>query len=371
MFSRKRFLIPVLSGMFFILSACAATPSVNAPSIITSQIQSGVAHTCLLTVEGKVFCWGQNYSQDQNVSLEDYAKPIMVEGIDAIAIGVGWYHTCSASMNGRVQCWGQNTFGQLGNNSVEDAVSPVEVNDLRDVISLAAGSAHTCALTNAGKVYCWGQNDGGQLGDGTTIERHVPVAVDGLSGRATNIVAGSRFTCALLTNGRVQCWGELTFLPAESDNARNQPAPIQIPNLERDVVEMAAGNYHLCILTKAGEVMCEGMIVPPGDPPFAHPSKSLKPLTGRTLHLLAGTDFTCVLTAEKNIECWGDNYFGQLGNPTGIGSETPIKIDLKNQSAAAVGGGYYTGCALLSNGGVTCWGDTSFGQLGDGTVHWK
>lgn len=362
---KPSWMLPIVTILF--ITACDGVDT----SELTPQIRSGVAHTCLLNVKGEVFCWGQVFSQDLVASPENFAIPIRVRDMSAVAIGAGWYHTCAAAPNGRVFCWGQNVYGQLWDNPAEDASTPVEIGGLENVTSLAAGSAHTCALTAEGKVYCWGQNDAGQVGDGTTTERLEPVPVEGLSGKATRVTAASKFTCALLSDGQVECWGLLTFVPAQGDTERVHPSPFLIPNLDRDVLEIAAGTIHLCVLTKSGKVMCEGMIDPPNDPPFAAPSKYIQGVQGRTVHLLAGTDFTCVLTVDQTVECWGDNYFGQLGNQTGIGSAIPVIIDLKGQNAELIGGGYYTACALLVEGNVTCWGDTSFGQTGNGTAGWK
>ncbi len=361
----------LLLGGALILSACLILPGSDNSSQIVPQIQSGVAHTCVLTMGEKVFCRGQNFSQDLGVSPQDYASPMLVDDLNAIAIGVGWYHTCAATINGRVFCWGRDVYGQLWNNPEGNAATPVEIQGLENVTDITAGSAHTCALTSEGNVYCWGQNNAGQLGDGTLTERLDPIRVEGLSDRVTKIAAGSMFTCVLLDDGSVECWGQANFIPAASDGEQIHLSPFQIPNLAGNVLEIATGDFHLCVITKPGDVMCEGMVVPPNDPPFDGLSNSTAGLQGQVLHLLAGADFTCALTAAHTVECWGDNYFGQLGNQTGISSAIPVPIDLKGQSVAFLGGGHYTACVLLSEGGVSCWGDTSFGQIGDGSARWK
>ena len=73
--------------------------------------------------------------------------------------------------------------------------------------AVSAGALHTCALTTADGVMCWGNNVGGQMGDGTTANSASPVQVAGMTGGVDSIAAGGSWSCALLTVGTAQCWG--------------------------------------------------------------------------------------------------------------------------------------------------------------------
>ena len=126
------------------------------------------------------------------------------EGVTAIVAGqsAGHNFTC-AVVNGGVQCWGDNVNGQLGNNSTEDSLVPVQVEGLMEgVTALTAGSGHTCAVVNGG-VQCWGRNFLGQLEN--EEDCLVPVQVGPTEG-VTAIAAGWGHTCAVV-NGGAQCWG--------------------------------------------------------------------------------------------------------------------------------------------------------------------
>jgi alpha-tubulin suppressor-like RCC1 family protein len=127
-------------------------------------------------------------------------------GVSAIAAGIG--HTCAVTTGGGVKCWGYNLSGQLGDGTTTERLTEADVSGLSSgVIAIAAGRSHTCALTTGGGVNCWGYNGNGQLGDGTIMNRLTAVDVSGLSSGVNAIAAGGDHTCALTTGAGVKCWG--------------------------------------------------------------------------------------------------------------------------------------------------------------------
>ena len=92
------------------------------------------------------------------------------------------------------------------------------------------------------------------------------------------------------------------------------------------------------------------------------------PLAGITAVSAGGTSggFTCGLTIEGGVKCWGDNFEGQLGNGTTTGSPVPVDVVGLDSGVAAVAAGGWHACALMETGGVKCWGWNGTGQLGIG-----
>jgi alpha-tubulin suppressor-like RCC1 family protein len=106
-----------------------------------------------------------------------------------------------------VRCWGYNAYGQLGDNTTTSTVQPVHVSGLNSGMkTVKAGYSSTCALSASGKVKCWGYNAYGQLGDNTTTNRLTPVGVYNLD-KANTLTVGYYHACVVTAKKAVKCWG--------------------------------------------------------------------------------------------------------------------------------------------------------------------
>jgi alpha-tubulin suppressor-like RCC1 family protein len=176
--------------------------------------------------------------------------------------------------------------------------------------AIAVGLSHTCVVLSGGAVQCWGDNQSSQLGDGTTTQSSVPVTVTGIT-NAVAVAAGQIHTCAMLSGGAVQCWGD-NFRGELGDgtSTTKSPVPVTVTGIT-NAVAVAAGLNHTCAVLRSG-----------------------------------------------TVQCWGDNYWGELGDGTWTNSSLPVAVTGITNAIAASAGWYHT-CALLSNGLVSCWGDGS------------
>jgi alpha-tubulin suppressor-like RCC1 family protein len=190
-------------------------------------LTGGTLHTCALKANGTVACWGNNdFGQLGDGTLINQLTPTAVPGLtNVVAISAGQQHTCALRSNGTAFCWGANGSGQMGNGNFA-AVSPpapVQVSNLTGALAIDAGTEHSCALKGDGSAVCWGQNTYGQLGDNAVANKASPVPVLALSG-AISINAGKSHTCALKTDGSAACWG-LNGLGQVGDGAVTNNTP--------------------------------------------------------------------------------------------------------------------------------------------------
>jgi alpha-tubulin suppressor-like RCC1 family protein len=320
-----------------------------------------------------------------------------------VAIAAGADHACAILMGGTVRCWGEAANGRLGygnttdigDNELPSTAGPVNVGAGRKAVAIAAGGSHTCVILDTGQVRCWGFGSSGELGQGNTdwigdneTPGSVPPVHIGAGRKAIAITAGSLFSCVLLDNGKVRCWGfggqgRLGYGNTNTIGDNELPDTLTPVALGRKAVALSSGDNQTCALLDNGAVRCWGNgtegklglgnLDNVGD---TETPGSVAPVSlGRkAVAVSAGVYHSCALLVNGRVRCWGRAFEGELGlgNQTAIGdTELPSSVgpvDLGGKKVAAVGAGGVHVCVLLVNGTLRCWGPGGFGRLGYGNT---
>ena len=345
--------------------------------IIATSISTGLNDSCVLTQVDGVKCWGYNYDGELgNNGSNDSLTPVDVSGLTSgvVAVTTGYKHSCALTDKGAVKCWGLNSYGQLGDGTTTTRRTPVAVTGLSSgVAGISANGNHTCAVTNAGAVKCWGSNDFGELGDGTTTSKSSPVSVSGLTSGVSVLKAGKNHTCALMSSHGVKCWGLNENGQLGDGSLVNKLTPVNVYGLTSGVSALTAGGSHSCALTDTGGVKCWGLNSSGqlGDNTTTTNSKpvDVSSMTSGVAAISAGEKHTCALLKTGPAKCWGINLYGQLGDGTTTNRKVPTSVSGLASGVTVIRAGYNHTCALLTSGGVRCWGDNSSGELGNNSTN--
>lgn len=136
--------------------------------------------------------------------------------------------------------------------------------------------------------------------------------------------------------------------------------------------QVSAGSNHSCSLTDAGGVQCWGDNsfgqLGNGTNVHSNAAVNVSGLAGGVRLVSAGAKHSCALLTAGGVKCWGDNSTGQLGNGGSAGSNVPVNVTGLISTAGELSTGDNHTCVNLDIGNIMCWGDNTFGQLGIGTT---
>lgn len=419
----------------FFASACASTPSGDERQDEPAARSAPQAPRAVADA-----------GTESGSSWYDAGGECLPEGCDVTPahVSVGMQHTCIVTKDGGVRCWGNDEHGQLGGGA---RTRPIP--GLPFMVRVGAGDRHTCALARGGAVWCWGANDmrgyddAGQLGlpvgDAGATAKHAPAPVPTLArDPARALFVGLEKSCIVVDDAarRVRCWGafqwgelpaslvDVTFvapswrrpawavdasgkvhrasgdLPLDLDGVRELSASVTDSALfvlrDGTVRTSSAGSFYPCIpgtfknhvLPRPGigaEAVCD-----PKAPPIATGSPPGLPRAREIAQSITGLldfpvndrrnyqQFACAIREDERVACWGQNARGQLG----IGSVdpepqeyylppprvTPIALEgIAHAREVAVGGGH--ACAITAEHELFCWGvNGQEDRLGTGAV---
>jgi alpha-tubulin suppressor-like RCC1 family protein len=356
---------------------------------------------------------------DARVQVHLAACPTPPADERVLQVAVGGGRSCAVLSGGVLKCWGPGG-GQLGlGNTAGYGSTPhtmganlpaVDLGAGRVAVSVSLGAFHTCVLLAGGDVKCFGNNYYGQLGYDDTSARgdgpnqmgdKLPVVDLGTGKKAASVCAGYAYSCAVLTDGSLKCWGAngpgaLGYGDRMDRGAMAGQMGDNLPAVDlgtgRTALAVSCGvgsdpyYEHTCAILDDHSLKCWGSNYggelglgdrtargyKPGQMGDNLPPVDLG--TGQlALSVSTGYGFTCALLASHQVKCWGEGEYLGLGRtdsrgaePGQMGDALPA-VDLgTGKQAVAMRGGSATTCAILSDGTLKCWGGNGGGALGLG-----
>ena len=262
-----------------------------------TSVAGGFLHTCVILDSNTTKCWG--FNADGQLGYEDTAtrgdEPgEMGDDLNVVDVGngrtvvqmsTGRLHTCALLDDATVKCWGANAKGQLGYGDTASRgkavgemgnnLLTVDLGSGRSAVQIATGGFHTCAILDNGSVKCWGEGERGQLGYGDRLNRgdgpsemgnNLPTVDLGSGRTAVQIALGQQYSCAVLDNASLKCWGVGAFgelgygailqLGDEPNEMGDNLATVDVGN--HTVLQVDCATTHTCALLEGGNIKCWG-----------------------------------------------------------------------------------------------------------------
>ena len=409
-----------------------------------TSISVGSGHACGIVAQ-EAYCWGDNAHGQLGLGTSTPASSVIPLGVEdpngwtaiEIETSEGGESTCALFENSgttRVYCWGDGSQGALGNDaSYGDDYGPLAAvatgsgsgteitpqassNDLEIAFfrpaQIAAGTNHYCALSVQGLVKCWGYNNYGQLGQENNSQQghqsndmgeSLAFTNLGTNLTATQIVAGSEHTCALISDGSVKCWGRNDYGQLGQGNSSQQGHQsndmgdyLAFTDLDGVAIKLAAGSHHTCALMDTGEVKCWGLNYNSGrlgagtssyyiGTSSNHMGANLVAVNFgddlRATDISAGFAHSCAVLENGLSKCWGYQYSswgtlltGSYSSVTWGDSSADMGTNLayldlgSDRAPIQISASTQYSCAILDDGNVKCWGYGGYGQLGHGST---
>ena len=352
------------------------------------SVSAGGSHTCAIRLNGALYCWGGNGSGQLGVGVArgKCGRPATAcEGgpravaptLRFLSVSAGQRHTCAITVDRALFCWGENLQFETATQGEPIVTTPAPVMAGLQFLSVGAGTTHSCAVRTNGVVYCWGEGALGALGRGDTLTSvfAAPVAT---TERFVQVRSGRLRSCAIALDGGLWCWGiEWESTQGNIDFFHQRLLPHRIAGLP-PLRDLSVTVSSMCALSVDGVSYCwesNGYAQLGLGNTTSTATPTAVATDERFTNVSSGIIQTCATALDGRALCWGNNSFGQLGVPRpgehcGDAalecSRRPIAVFGEQRFASvATGIGNHT-CGVTVKTAILCWGLGSSGQLGDG-----
>ena len=235
------------------------------------------------------------------------------------------------------------------------------------VTSVALSPAHLCIVQD-GAVRCLGRNDEGQLGDGTKTPSRTWVPAHGLTSGIATVAVGSEHSCAASASGELFCWGEREAQP--QPGSYDVLTPTLVTGVPSPVVKVVAAGSTTAVLMTNQKMKVWHAHLHEIDALFVTEEQADAALNNdldlfgpHITDIALGNSFGCMIKGGEAY-CWGENSYGQLGDGTMRDRAKPTRVSGLTDVSSVVAGA--SNACAVANGTAWCWGSNLSGQVGTG-----
>ncbi|HEY0994973.1 MAG TPA: FG-GAP-like repeat-containing protein [Gemmatimonadaceae bacterium] len=246
----------------------------------------------------------------------------------------------------------------------------------------SAGATSACGYMY-GPTLCWGNNANGQLGTFAEAYAATPTDIGFDYSVVESFASGAaQHNCVVKTGGAtgmagaVTCWGRGGFGQLGNDAAGDgtKNAPVDVATTVA-FASVSVGRLSTCGVATNGDGYCWGANQHGalGTTLVDVDANALKPTPIDGGHswkqVAAGWLHGCGITTDGDLYCWGDNTYGQLGNGSAGATPTRVPTKVNDEKWVDVAVGAWHTCGVTDWGGLYCWGSNESGQLGTGDTN--
>ncbi|KAF7266968.1 hypothetical protein GWI33_019752 [Rhynchophorus ferrugineus] len=307
------------------------------------HIAGGSKSLFVVSQEGKLYACGEGTNgrlglgHSMNVPHPRPVPFLSQYVVKKVAVHSGGKHAMSLTLDGKVFSWGEGEDGKLGHGNRLNLDKPklIEALKSKKIRDIACGSSHSAAITSSGELYTWGLGEYGRLGHGDNVTQLKPKLVKALVGhRIIQVACGSRDaqTLALSDQGLVFSWGDGDFGKLGRGGSEGCNVPHNIERLNHlGVIQIECGAQFSLALTKTGNIWTWGkgdyFRLGHGTDQHVRKPTLIESLRDRKIiHVAVGALHCLAVTDSGQVYAWGDNDHGQQGNGTTMVNRKPALV---------------------------------------------
>jgi alpha-tubulin suppressor-like RCC1 family protein len=186
------------------------------------------------------------------------------------------------------------------------------------------------------------------------------------------IVSGTFATCALEADFSISCFGEQPKVGDGTLTNKSVPTPTKTTARFTSLAAGMSTPSHYCGVSGSGSLYCWGAnsLTDTAAAPVVFSTVIPTQVPSGLVFTRAapGGAFNCAIAVDQSVYCWGQNTFGQLGDATFKDHFAPAVVSGGFKFATLTGGAIHV-CGVTVDGLGLCWGGNPAGQLGTGNTN--